>query len=220
MLFSNQSKEPKCTSKSKLQLNAHHPNSIKRRTRLPSVDVLSIFQSKSTGAPATTVARVFGVNEKTIRDIWSGRTWAKETLPLDPLRCGSSALRHPKSEGSYDTKSKRKLISCEPLGFKSESTGFDDSIKPCSNNYIMQKNALPSHIEKLVFDQPRGRVPYQPCHAKDTSEHKDTSAPSDCRLITLDEQLHRWDGISYDIRSSDPFKKDWTLACVSVSTLQ
>ena len=83
----------------------------------------------------------------------------------------------------------------------------------------MQKNALPSHIEKLFFNEPSGRVPYQPCPAED-AEREDMSAPFDCRLITLDEQLHRWDGISYDIRISDPFRKDWTPTCVSVSTLQ
>jgi hypothetical protein len=32
------------------------------------------------------VSRMYGVSEKTIRDIWVGRTWKAETRHLDPLR--------------------------------------------------------------------------------------------------------------------------------------
>jgi hypothetical protein len=32
---------------------------------------------------AAEVARIYRVNEKTVRDIWSGRTWRKDTESLD-----------------------------------------------------------------------------------------------------------------------------------------
>ena len=52
----------------------------------------SIYLAKKQGIRATKIAGSFGVNEKTVRDIWSGQTWAKETLHLshgDSKRSGS-----------------------------------------------------------------------------------------------------------------------------------
>ena len=39
------------------------------------------------------VARAFGVSEKTVRDIWKGRTWLRETMHLDPARFVTAAAR-------------------------------------------------------------------------------------------------------------------------------
>ena len=52
----------------------------KHRRRLTESQVQSIYLAKKPGIRATKIACSFGVNEKTVRDIWSGRTWAKETL--------------------------------------------------------------------------------------------------------------------------------------------
>ena len=47
-------------------------------------------------AAAKSVAEDFGVSEKTIRDIWKGRTWLRETVRLDPaLAARASRLRQP-----------------------------------------------------------------------------------------------------------------------------
>jgi hypothetical protein len=46
--------------------------------------------------PANLLARQYAINEKTIRDIWEGRTWHQETLALDPSREGKPRqLRAP-----------------------------------------------------------------------------------------------------------------------------
>ena len=52
----------------------------RHRGRLTGSEVQSIYLAKKQGIRATKIAGSFGVNEKTVRDIWSGRTWAKETL--------------------------------------------------------------------------------------------------------------------------------------------
>ena len=52
----------------------------RHRGRLTGPEVQSIYLAKKQGIRATKIAGSFGVNEKTVRDIWSGRTWAKETL--------------------------------------------------------------------------------------------------------------------------------------------
>ena len=42
---------------------------------------------------ATQVASAFGVSEKTVRDIWTGRTWFLELMHLDPARAARAAER-------------------------------------------------------------------------------------------------------------------------------
>ena len=64
----------------------------KPRTVLTKDQAIEIFRLCTSGYPgapgptATSVAKAFGVNEKTVRDIWNGRTWCEETLPLDSSR--------------------------------------------------------------------------------------------------------------------------------------
>ena len=61
----------------------------KHRRRLTESQVQSIYLAKKPGIRATKIAGSFGVNEKTVRDIWSGRTWAKETLHVRHGDCES-----------------------------------------------------------------------------------------------------------------------------------
>ena len=85
---------------------------LKPRARLTEHDVLSIFRCKYSSATATKLASVYGVSEKAVRDIWTGRTWARETwhletsggLPAQPMgRSGGSKTaknRIPQSKQS------------------------------------------------------------------------------------------------------------------------
>jgi hypothetical protein len=75
---------------------------------LSKVQVLAIFQARRPEWTAVRLSKLFGVNEKTIHDIWRGCTWSRETWHLDtsrPLKCKQTAGR-PK--GSKDTKPKAK----------------------------------------------------------------------------------------------------------------
>mmetsp|Transcript_4241 Transcript_4241/g.12105 ORF Transcript_4241/g.12105 Transcript_4241/m.12105 type:complete len:180 (+) Transcript_4241:138-677(+) len=63
----------------------------KTKAVLTQTDVLAIFMIKVDALPARRptpgqVASRFGVTEKTIRDIWAGRTWRQETKHLDASR--------------------------------------------------------------------------------------------------------------------------------------
>jgi hypothetical protein len=70
----------------------------KTRTVLTLQQALHIFQIKQSNPPsqecgrrsAAAVARSFGVSEKTIRDIWIGRTWVREMMHLDPARAAKA----------------------------------------------------------------------------------------------------------------------------------
>ena len=58
----------------------------KPRAKLNATIAVEIFKQKKVSAQATKVARTYGVSEKAIRDIWTARTWAQETLHLEPSR--------------------------------------------------------------------------------------------------------------------------------------
>ena len=66
----------------------------KTRVILSEQKAIEIFQIKLDNdtrnvverRSAASVARLYGVTEKAIRDIWSGRTWFRELMHLDPRR--------------------------------------------------------------------------------------------------------------------------------------
>ena len=69
----------------------------KTRTILTLEQALQIFEIKldnsnplSGRRTAAAVARSFGVSEKTVRDIWIGRTWVREMMHLDPARAAKA----------------------------------------------------------------------------------------------------------------------------------
>ena len=60
--------------------------SRKTRAKLTEADALYIFHCKTHSLSAAYVAKKYGVSEKAVRDIWTGRTWSKETWHLDASR--------------------------------------------------------------------------------------------------------------------------------------
>ncbi len=62
------------------------PDAAKPRARLSEAQVIKIFRARAFASKATNVASVYKVSEKTVRDIWKGRTWSKETQHLDMSR--------------------------------------------------------------------------------------------------------------------------------------
>ena len=61
------------------------------RFALSATKVLDIFRLKTQDSAegkisAVTVAKVFGISSKTVRDIWTGRSWYRTTHQLEPNR--------------------------------------------------------------------------------------------------------------------------------------
>jgi hypothetical protein len=78
----------------------------KLRTKLHKAEVVEIFLRKHTQKSPTVVSRLCGISEKAVRDIWSVRTWSKETQHLDPSR--SVCLKKiGRPTGSKDTKPRK-----------------------------------------------------------------------------------------------------------------
>jgi hypothetical protein len=63
-----------------MRKSARRPRAI-----LIASQVVAIFQYRAVLRSSSKVSRMFGVSEKTIRDIWVGRTWKAETQHLDTL---------------------------------------------------------------------------------------------------------------------------------------
>ena len=87
-------------------------NVAKPRAVLNLQQVIQIFQSRPaselTGASSLSVARSFGVSEKTVRDIWTGRTWHNETAHLDPSRPARTLAPPGRPVGRKDSVPRRK----------------------------------------------------------------------------------------------------------------
>ena len=92
-----------------------------RNTRavLSKAQVLQIFAykiesasvSRQTSKSTAQIAKSYGVTEKAIRDIWTGRTWFRETLHLEPSRPETleRLTRRPgRPKGSQDRQQRRK----------------------------------------------------------------------------------------------------------------
>ena len=58
----------------------------KTRAKLTESDALSIYHCKTSVTSASAISKLYGVSEKAVRNIWTGRTWSKETWHLDESR--------------------------------------------------------------------------------------------------------------------------------------
>ena len=77
------------------------------RRKLTPDQVLKIYSAKisrSEVGQGKALAKSFGISEKTVRDIWNGKTWNEVTAILDSKRL--PILRKPvgRPKGSHDKK--------------------------------------------------------------------------------------------------------------------
>ena len=82
------------------------PHYAKSRAKLAESDAIRIFKLKFVNSSATSVGKMFNVNEKTIRDIWKGRTWEQETLHLDTAR---QLRQKPENQEDRNALKRRKM---------------------------------------------------------------------------------------------------------------
>jgi hypothetical protein len=90
------------------------PIAAKPRAILTREQAIEIFKcrpnDKSVRALASSaaVAHKYGVSEKTVRDIWNGRTWHSETLPMDPTRPARRIAPPGRPPGRKDSAPRRR----------------------------------------------------------------------------------------------------------------
>ena len=130
------------------------------------------------------IASSFGVSEKAVRDIWKGRTWARETHHLDPTRPAPLKKCCGRPRGSKDSRPRNLGL---PSGVRRPSIDLEFEIAPsidiCTDICSSQR-----------------------IHAENISEHRHFLSTSD----SVDHQLHEWtEGISAPSELVDPFQLDW-----------
>eukprot|EP00292_Cryptomonas_paramecium_P015520 CAMPEP_0113688592 /NCGR_PEP_ID=MMETSP0038_2-20120614/16629_1 /TAXON_ID=2898 /ORGANISM="Cryptomonas paramecium" /LENGTH=129 /DNA_ID=CAMNT_0000609439 /DNA_START=57 /DNA_END=446 /DNA_ORIENTATION=+ /assembly_acc=CAM_ASM_000170 len=100
--------------------------SARPRAILSSVNVLHIMAAKGK-ASAVVLGRRYGVTEKAIRDIWRGRTWAKETNNNENFTNALAKFDkyRARSFGASDVLSSGPPSFCSPISKKTSACDVD-----------------------------------------------------------------------------------------------
>jgi hypothetical protein len=173
----------------------------KTRTVLTEEQVIQIFKIKLANMKAGTrvqdkvsaasLAKVYLVGEKTIRDIWTGRTWFRELMHLDPARASMlERLKLPgRPKGSKDKKSRQEFI----IGtFREQLPSFaafgpkapvpDAALHHCAAhkswtaNYIQHESPPQLYQQMLTSEFPNDKL--QGCPMRQPTLHAPTAAHS------------------------------------------
>ena len=161
-------------------------------------DVIDIFSRKQSTIQATRVANMYGVSEKAIRDIWTARTWARETWHLEPTR--TLVLKQAgRPRGSTDSRPRQKKRSIHlrkelPI-IQAYNPPSADQCWPSTDTVLSVLNMPVCFPQAPAIDQ------------QDSGGDTERSW-----LQSLDEQLDGWDSGVCVPNNSDPFKEDWAMA--------
>ena len=180
------------------QIECSPRSTTKPRARLTVSDVIDIFTLKQSTIQATRVANMYGVSEKAIRDIWTARTWARETWHLEPTR--TLVLKQAgRPRGSTDSRPRQKKRSIHlrkelPI-IQAYNPPSADQCWPSTDTVLSVLNMPVCFPQAPAIDQ------------QDSGGDTEGSW-----LQSLDEQLDGWDSGVCVPDNSDPFKEDWAMA--------
>ena len=105
------------------------PRAVLTKEQAINIFRISTFNyTKASRPTATSVAKAFGVSEKAIRDIWNGRTWCEETLPLDSSRQPKPRKKTGRPLGRKDSAPRRPKETTRQPGGSSRPAVSDDSL--------------------------------------------------------------------------------------------
>ena len=170
---------------------------VKPRAKLTQSDAVAIFRLKASAASATSVARLYGVSEKAIRDIWKARTWAHHTCNLDTTR--SHQIKHEEQPASLQNMPRIKSSNSKDGAVMSEN---DELKVQFSLGDCREAEASPFMPSKI-----------QSCSKDDFLSQKFGA--------TLNDQLFFWE---QDWRPDplwiDPFSTDWSFSSSTSALLE
>jgi hypothetical protein len=189
---------------------------LKSRATLTEAQVLTIFRMKETAISTSCLAKHFGVHVKTVRDIWSGRTWSRETWHLDPERIvrpknvGRPKGRKDSRPRKRQSKIRGSVSNMTDLYSDIRSTALEIGMHRYSTQQFQQQpyNARP--VLQYHTNQHTTRAVFQANVSIDSSQ---PSYSGGNRAPSIDDQIHDW---SYKLwifskpSDVDPFLQDWT----------
>ena len=180
-------------------------SALKARSKLTVADAQEIFRCKERLLSAVSVSRKYGVTEKAIRDIWTGRTWLKETGKL-----GTTVSLHLKKIG-------------RPLGRKDakpRKQRFSRIHAQNSENMTIFSPCPPTVYQ--VAPPPMNALKSQPSMQKYSEDEADAHLMAirpcyDYSKNSIDELLYEMSlRCEIDGDFQDPFRHDWVLSCHSL----
>ena len=200
----------------------------KARARLSKAEVIQIFKLRvctdrtSKLQTALEVARTYCVNDKTVRDIWNGRTWAHETKHIDrDKEMSPSRLGRPKGHKDSKPRQRRSVGKCN----------LDSAIRQKAQKKSHHADGAFSkhgHLKRLNFfhfDIKTSLDREQTISDGDVAQHALSvlkafhfARSSSSHFESIDTRLYAWD---QDPTSSpefhDPFQDDWVAAKQNLS---
>ena len=129
---------------------AHYTTAERKpQARLTADQVAQIFMCRGSNHGASKVCLSYGVSEKAVRDIWTGRTWAKETRHLGtsrrleirkmgrPTGCKDKQPRKTRGAFHQENVSKDAVCKCQ----SQQMVKFDNYFRaPCWANGCRSKH--------------------------------------------------------------------------------
>ena len=195
----------------------HNPNSTRRtlkpHARLTQEQAVAIFRVKAAAPSAVSIAACFNISDKAVRDIWTARTWSRETSHLDPTRTVElKQIGRPK--GCRDSKPRKKRADSK----RTVSQG--DAPNQCvdSNNdeghscCFTRQGPYESNIGLAQINQSNLNLDLGGAHYALSSSGKCSgyAVASTSRVTSVDDQLYEWDEKLWkNLQNTDPFFNAW-----------
>ena len=181
-----------------LHQSMHQQRPRRHRAILTEQQAIEIFRIRSQNSTpilmlgATFVAKRYGINERTVRDIWKQRTWTRATCSMAE---GASPMLQKKIGrpiGSKDTKPRRQKLAAETsIPFYQSTTVFAASERDARPSIYSIGDTIPRHGSLVNEDPMQGSL-----------DSSDEAGLLDGRSLledgreageaSIDDQLHAW----------------------------
>ena len=180
--------------------------SFKMRAKLTAEDALDIFRFKESMISASKLSKKYGVTEKAVRDIWTGRTWLRETSCLDASR-SLQPKKMGRPLGRKDAKPRKQRIArlTSPLPQVSYKT---------TDGFTLYRSEVERHCSHQIFqawpnfegEAAYGFLLFPWCSKAVEASNKNIAG----RDKSIDELLYENDlRTEIDREFQDPFGQDW-----------
>ena len=165
----------------------------KTRAKLTESDALSIYHCKTSVTSASAISKLYGVSEKAVRNIWTGRTWSKETWHLDESR-PFPTKKMGRPFGRKDAQPRK------PRSLRTIPESSTTSQTPVDVSLASESIDIAPLFSIVMNEWPQAR--------KMDTEEVPSSALC-CSNQSIDDLLHEKTHCGLDITFEDPFGPDW-----------
>ena len=177
-------------------------HTLPKKIILTSTQAVQIYNLKATAhcesktnpkLPTASIAKLFGISPKTVRDIWKGRTWYRQTLALEHSRPDAAerlARRSGRPKGSKDKQQRtRRQV-------KEDSSASSKAKAPPPTDVSATGTECPGKFDQAVASETL-------CPAKYVAIIQSSSPANGAK-----EEIPHWLEAT-SLGSTDPFHDDW-----------